>query len=1509
MKKIQGLFVLLAFLLMGVSASLHAEDTDIYVDNGTNVGVPNVLFVLYNGADMDADAGNTCTYTDGTVPSTGGNKVISLLQCSLVSAIAGLANGSVNIGVAVNNFSDGASQLTTNQALGGYHDLCQSGSNGGCIVRNLMNMDTTGKASMTAFIKGLKKFTGGSTATDGVALKVNASSGDPASAMQEAWAYYNGKIGGSGKSYASSIVGSGCQRNFVVYIGSSAKGTTGTGNQAMNAAQVGATTAQLTEITGTVKFVPSICGQATQTLSSGNNWADEWARLMYQQDGGASGNSGTQNITTYAINVQAAPNKCFPDTPAMLSSMAKVGGGKFYDASSAPDLTTALSSILNEVQAVNSVFSSASLPVSVNAEGSYLNQIYLGMFRPDSSGAPRWMGNLKQYQLVKNSAGALVMGDSTGAAAISSAGTGFITPNAVSFWSKKDTTKAPDTAAIGGFWVNDKKGVPESAYDSPDGEVVEKGGVAQQLRLESLTADFTGAGGTTNNPRRMYTYCPNGSSCIAALTDTANQFSTANGAISAAAFGASTTVKINSIVRTGTTALVTTNGSHGFTTGATVTISNAGQTEYNVTQAVTVNSGTTFTITGLPDYPTTPSAGTYTLSAVGGTGVAVSSITRATSTSGSKNSETVTLVTSSAHLIPPGSNITITGASTADVLYNNTFASTAVSTNSITFAIPIYPPTAPTGTYKAATKVSSYPSKSVTLAKYSANVVGGTTSSAHGFWVGQSVTVGDSTVGSKYTGTFTLTGVGTNTFTYAVSALGSPSSVTGTVQQDASSKAVTLTRVATTAAATATATGAPANFFGTAIGNTRIINMSATTPGANEGAYLLSNSSSDITITCANATCTSFTYPITVTPSVSPSGSMLVALAGAINVNVAAGGITRTTAGIATVTGVTAGVFTNGQNVIIGASGSALSSESAYVGTWPITCTAPCTSFTFGPVTLTPTTPASGSNMQAYSGATPPDRDTVIKWLRGSDNYGDEKGPGGTITVRPSVHGDVLHSRPLVINYGDTRGIVVFYGSNDGLYRAINGNQTTAMGSVAAGGELWSLILPEHYNEINRLRLNSPELKFPSTVLATALLKDYFVDGATGAYQKLKADGTIDKAILFLTMRRGGNFLYAVDVSTPTAPTVLWKITNSTAGFEELGQTWSRPRVTLLQSSGLQTTPVVVFGAGYDSAEDSEPPATDTMGRGIYVVNAETGALVWSATPSCTTSATCLNVPGMTYAIPADIAFVDRDNNGYTDKFYFGDLGGNVWRADVNTALTTGFKVTKLAALGCNTGQCASGTTPRKFFFPPSVLSIKTSGAAGSFDAISLASGDREHPLKSTATGSAYNVSDRFFMILDTGTTVGVTATANVTPAATDLRDATSSSYEYDGSLKGFYKSFATGEKGVNAPLAVNGFVFFATNRPTDPLTSCAANLGEAKGYAVSPFLATTTSNILAGGGLAPSPVSGLISVTTNGVTSEEKFCIGCAMDCTGSTCSALENSPPPISVPKNMRRTYWYRK
>ena len=162
-------------------------------------------------------------------------------------------------------------------------------------------------------------------------------------------------------------------------------------------------------------------------------------------------------------------------------------------------------------------------------------------------------------------------------------------------------------------------------------------------------------------------------------------------------------------------------------------------------------------------------------------------------------------------------------------------------------------------------------------------------------------------------------------------------------------------------------------------------------------------------------------------------------------------------------------------------------------------------------------------------------RDPLIDWVRGTNNAGAELGPttGPLTTIRPSVHGDVLHSRPAVVNYGGSIGVVVFYGANDGMLRAVNGNQT----GTGAGNELWSFVPQEFFGQLNRLRSNSPNIRLPSTPAgSSATPRDYFVDGPIGLYQRFAADGTVEKAMIFVGMRRGGRQIYAFDVTTPANP-------------------------------------------------------------------------------------------------------------------------------------------------------------------------------------------------------------------------------------------------------------------------------------------------------------------------------------------------------------------------------------
>lgn len=1434
MKLFRFILLCLAMSLLGLSFLAQADDIDVYSDNSGNTGVPNVLFVLDNAANFSASAA-TCTYDDdGTAPTLNGTAG-GIEQCALYNVIKSLPEGAVNIGLMVYNDNN----------MRDFQGLNCGGSNGGCLAQPLTLMAGTAKNDFLAWIR--------SWVTSGSGYNIKASGKLTASTMQEAWAYYAGNTGMSGRSYSGIQPVAGCQKNFVIFIGNAFNTSGGPGDGGSGSPDgVLAVAPGVTEDQKTIITIPSgsygsssFSCQNNNPYVMGNNhsalYADEWARYMRQTDiYGALDDS--QGITTYTVGLLGP--SCQADYPALLSSMADVGGGKYFATSSYDEISTAIFKILNEIQAVNSVFSSATLPVSVNAQGTYLNQIFLGMFRPDATANPRWVGNLKQYQFILEypdpnnldpNTATLKLGDSAGVSAISSAGTGFITPTAISFWTKKDIANAPDST--GGFFVKDPQGAGK-AFDLPDGELVEKGGAAQQLRLNNLTVDYAT---TPSSPRRLYTYCPSGSSCNASLNNSVNAFATSNTAITDGLLSAVNPVSVSSITRSGTTATVTTSVNHGFLSGDTVIINGATQSDYNGTKALIVKlSDTSFTYT-VPEYPPSPAVGTYSVSLPSALAKDVVSITRL------GNTATVTVM---AHGYTTGTVVTISGAAQAE--YNGSFSITNTGVDTFTYTANEGPPlqagggnvTKSGGATVAIEFYNALANKTGILRALGSRTVQVRTTAKHNLNTGATVTltgVVDSSnvaVGLYNIGPVPITNTGQFTFTFEIPA----SSIT------------------------------PASPATEAVTGTTI---KAQAGGDNAITSLTRNGTVATAITSVSHGFSSSPFPT-------------VNIGGTIGTN-----------------------------------------EGAYVGSFPITSIPATNSFTYSVVT-TPVSPATGTITARKSGTS--DRTALINWVRGEDNFGDEASPGSPYNVRPSIHGDVLHSRPVAINFGTDVApkVVVFYGSNDGVFHAVNGNQT---GSITSGGvttapgtELWGLVLPEHFGRLNRQRVNSPELKLPSTVLASAQPKDYFVDGSPGVYQLLKADGTVDKAYIYLTMRRGGQFIYALDVSEPGDPKVKWKISSTDTGFTELGQTWSRPRVTLVNG---YTNPVLVFGAGYDPAEDAEPPTANTMGRGIFVVDAVTGVRVWSATYSSgstvcagtggtsTTQGACA-VNGMNWAIPADISFVDRNNDGKTDRMYAADMGGNVWRVDLEpTAGNTPDKwqVSRLAALGCAAGSCTIGTTPRKFFFPPNVVSVGSTGGSASYDVVLLGSGDREHPLKRTnsdgtiVSGTSYDVTNRFYALKDTATGMNASGATITELELFDGGLVTGTTVTYDGTGKGFYKTFASGEKSVNASVTTRGTTFFGTNRPTPPsATSCRANLGEARGYALNPFKGSFDVTVFDGGGLPPTPTVGIVTIVVGGKPVQKAFCVGCGGG-TGDSTSALGAGDLSTAVPKSPRRSYWFKK
>ena len=201
------------------------------------------------------------------------------------------------------------------------------------------------------------------------------------------------------------------------------------------------------------------------------NWADEFAAFFNRGADLDTTIEGAQNISVHTLAVTGASSD--GNYPNFIRWIAKEGGGLYQQASNSDEIVVGMTKIFNQVRAANSVFSSASLPVSANTQGTYLNQVYIGMFRPDGNALPRWVGNLKQYQFVYNAAqNTLRLADSALVPAVSPT-TGFIDSDATSFWTTPSS-----------FWINVEAASSGrySRSDAPDGEVVEKGGVAQWLR-------------------------------------------------------------------------------------------------------------------------------------------------------------------------------------------------------------------------------------------------------------------------------------------------------------------------------------------------------------------------------------------------------------------------------------------------------------------------------------------------------------------------------------------------------------------------------------------------------------------------------------------------------------------------------------------------------------------------------------------------------------------------------------------------------------------------------------------------------------------------------------------------------------------------------------------------------------------------------------------------------------------------------------------------------------------
>lgn len=510
------------------------------------------------------------------------------------------------------------------------------------------------------------------------------------------------------------------------------------------------------------------------------------------------------------------------------------------------------------------------------------------------------------------------------------------------------------------------------------------------------------------------------------------------------------------------------------------------------------------------------------------------------------------------------------------------------------------------------------------------------------------------------------------------------------------------------------------------------------------------------------------------------------------------------------------------------------------------------------------------------------DRDALIDWGRGADNAANSEFTTdprpATTTIRPSVHGDVVHSRPVAINFGDdtNKKVVVFYGSNDGLLRAVNGNRDGGL-SIGTddqpGDELWSFMAPEFYQKIQRIRDNSVKVNFKDrTVLAgeTVAPKPYGVDGSITAYQSTSASW------LYATLRRGGRALYAFDVTTPQTPSLKWRIgcnsdgSSCSTGFDQLGQTWSSVKPFKAAGYGSGASPLLIMGGGYDICEDTDNGSQnhscgDTpLGNQIYILDANSGTQVASFQTK--------------RSVVGDVTIVP-DSTGKAKYAYAADTGGNVYRITFGTATQTDGSVrmtagmTRIATVGCAADGNSTCDINRKFLFAPDVVSYDDTYY------VLLGSGDREKPL--TSFVAATTVDNYFFVIKDKPTDSTWLTSESTNCAGREricmnsLLPITGTSTPSDadlGNKKGWYLALSDNEQVVTSAITVYGVVTFSTHIPATYSPGQCSSLGTARVYNINYTNAASANGTglryeqISGGGLPPSPVAGMVTLD-NGKT------------------------------------------
>lgn len=311
----------------------------------------------------------------------------------------------------------------------------------------------------------------------------------------------------------------------------------------------------------------------------------------------------------------------------------------------------------------------------------------------------------------------------------------------------------------------------------------------------------------------------------------------------------------------------------------------------------------------------------------------------------------------------------------------------------------------------------------------------------------------------------------------------------------------------------------------------------------------------------------------------------------------------------------------------------------------------------------------------------------LVNWLRGDASY--ESGTDPLYRARTARLGDIVNASPVYVGappfrYADTgytsykssnksRAPMIYAAANDGMLHAFNDQ----------GVEQWAYVPRAVMPNLYKLADANYAANHVWSVDGSPVVADI----ATG-----NSNNPTWKSILVGGFNAGGRGYYALDITNPVDPKVLWEYTAT--DDSDLGLSFGNPIIGKLADG----TWVVVFASGLNNGSQGD-------GNGhLYVLNANTGArlLKINTYTSGTTPAGSQTTPSGLAKINA---WVDSEVDNTIKRVYGGDLLGNLWRFDIDNLVQPNQAALRLAQLNI-------GSTGQSITTKPELAELKVGGGS-----------------------------------------------------------------------------------------------------------------------------------------------------------------------------------------------------